>query len=175
MFNSRYNIVDKGFYSHAQSSGCMIIKQYIIVEENSKRFLLLRFWNASALVINSMELVIEQIGVNKQVIDTSVVQVEGIQVQPGGTYTTVNGIVISEKCVDFNVFIRYVKSGDYEYYERGGKTVPKYNSQPKAKKRSKEYGRTVISKRNLFSSKLSAGVAVLLILAFFIIGICFSV
>ena len=174
MFNSRYNIVDKGFYSHAQSHGYMVVKQYIIAEENSKRFLLLRFWNASALVINSMELVITQIGINKQVIDTSVVQIESIQVQPGGTYTTVNGIVISDKCVDFNVFIRYVKSGDYEYYERGGKSVPKYNAQPKSKRRSKEYGRMFISYRKLFSSKLVAFVAVLLILVFFIIGICFS-
>ena len=101
MFNSRYNIVDKGFYSHAQSHGYMVVKQYIIAEENSKRFLLLRFWNASALVINSMELVITQIGINKQVIDTSVVQIESIQVQPGGTYTTVNGCFPIASSCDF--------------------------------------------------------------------------
>ena len=166
MLSKRYNIIDKGFYSHSQSSRCISVKQYIIVKENSKKILLLRFWNGSDLSINGMEIVLTQIGFDKQVIDTSVVKIDGMKFSPGETYTTDNGIVINEKCVDFKVFIRYLKSGAYEYYELGGKTVPKYNPKPKVNKRSRAYGSVFISKRKMFSSKLAAFVAVLLILGF---------
>ena len=169
MSNNRYNIVDKGFYSRPQSNECIFVKQYIIAKEDTKKFLLLRFWNTADFVINGMEFVITQIGADKHVIDTSVVKIEGMRVSPGGTYTTNNGIVISEECVDFKVFVKYVSSGAYEYYDRGGKTVPKYNPQPNENKRLREYGRSFISKPNVFSSKFSALVAVLLILA--VVGI----
>ena len=166
MFIKRYNIVDKGFYSHSQSNRCVSVKQYIIVKESAKKILLLRFWNGSDLSISGMEFVLTQIGLDKQVIDTSVVKLDGMTLNPGDTYTMDNGIVINAKCVDFEVSIRYVKSGAYEYYDLGGKTVPKYNPKPKAKRRSKSYGITVVTKQKMFSSKLAALVAVLLILGF---------
>ena len=165
--NIRYNsnIVDKGFYNHPQSNSCIFLKQYIIVREDAKKLLLLRFWNAADFVINGMQIVLTQIGADNQVIDTSVVQMDGMKIGPAETYTTVEGIVISDKCVDFRVFVKCVRSGSYEYYERGGKTVPKYRPQTQRKQRSREFGRAFITKCNTFPDGIAAFVAVLLMMA----------
>ena len=163
MIYKRYNIVDKGFYNHSQSNGSILTKQYIIAEEDNKKFLLLRFWNASALVVNGMEIVVTQIGLDKRVIETSVVPIDGIRVNPGDTYTTVSGIVLNDKCVDFKVRVKYFKSGEYEYYERGGKMVAKYRPPVKKSKRSKEYGRAFIDRGIIPSSNMPVIAAVILI------------
>ena len=167
MRNKRYNsnIIDKGFYNYPQSNSCIFLKQYIIVRESEKKLLLLRFWNAADFVINGMQIVLTQIGADNEVIDTSVVPMNGLKIGPAETYTTGEGIVISDKCVDFKVFVKCVRSGSYEYYENGGKTVPKYRPQLTPRKRSREFGRAFISKRKALAGDVAASLAVLLIMA----------
>ena len=170
MNNKRYNIVAKGFYNHSQSNACIFIKQYIIAEEVTKKLLLLRFWNASDFEINGMELILTQIGADGEELGTSVVKIDGLKIGPAETYTTNQGIVISDKCVDFRVVVKYVRSGSYEYYQRGGKIVPKYNPQLPVKKRSRDFGRAFIRKQKAFLGSAAAFTAVILILVI-VIGV----
>ena len=171
--NKNFAVLDKGFYNHSQVSGGMIIKQYVVSEKGGKKYLLLRFFNESELCVNGMEIVVTQKGPEKQTLESSLVKLSKLKVFPGETYNSDEGIILSDQCVDFIVVVRCLISGGYKYYESNGKWIPHYDPRLNEKEKPKKYGRLVVHRKNITSSKISAFLAVILIAVF--IAVCANV
>ena len=164
--NNERVILEKGFYNHPQRSGRMQLKQYIIVRENGKKCLLLRFFNESELVVNGMEIVLTKKASGGKLIDDVTVRLNGLSVRPGDTYTTTNGIVIDEECVDFTVELKSITSADYEYQDIKGRLVPRYDPRAKGVVRTNKYGNVSVKRIEVSRSRLSALIAVILVAGF---------
>ena len=166
-----YNIIDKGFYNRPQGERKVKLKQYIIVRRDGKKCLLLRFLNESELVVSGMEFVLTQIGADGEVIDNSVVHLNEIKLRPDETYTSREGIVIDDGCVDFTVEIRTVISGGYKYCLSDGQMLARYDRRLGQRKKTKKYGKMQIQRTNLTASRLSAVAAVVIVLLFAVLFI----
>ena len=154
------NIIDKGFYNHQQQMDSMNLKQYIIVRKDGKKCLLLRFFNASNLRVNAMELVLTQKNLEGETIDTSAVSLDGIDVHPGETFTASEGIILNDKCADFTVTVNCLISGGYRYFDKSGRMIPHYDPNLGQKKKPKKYGVISVNRKRFDSNPLPAVIAI---------------
>lgn len=125
---SANNILEKGIYNHPQPSGCMTVKQYIIIEKNKKRCLLLRFCNESGLNITDMGFTVTQLDSAGEVIETSTVKSAAIRVNAGLTFSLKKAVVLNRRCTDFIVTVTWVISKGYKYEVRNGQMVPHFDT-----------------------------------------------
>lgn len=126
--NNSKNYIEKGYYNHPQVSGYVSAKQFMLVRRNSKRCLLLRFENESALEFKSMEFMLIQRGANGEIIDKSKVKYNGIRIRPESIFAPQSGIVVSDDCVDFEIRMISLLSGPYKYTFRKGRAVCHYDT-----------------------------------------------
>ena len=164
-------IIKKGFYNHTQEFKCMQLKQYIITEKGGKKCLLFRFFNESELLIDSMEFTLMQFDSDHQLIDSSVVKMDKIQVESGGTYTPDKGLVISDACVDFIVNMTKVSCGEYVYSANNGGKMPRYCPKERKKRIAEDIGRNAVRIKKLLSCRLSAVIAAVLVIAFILLSV----
>ena len=172
--NSGRVVIDKGFYNHSQSSGQIQLKQYIVVRENDKKCLLLRFFNESDLIIQSMDIVLTQIRAHGKESKLTKLKLNRINVHPGEIYTTESGIVISDDCVDFRIEIKSVSSRDYTYRESRGRLIPKYDPHAKDVGMIKRRGKLSAKRKRISASKISILLAMVGIIGFIALGAYFS-
>ncbi len=165
------NWIDKGLYHHPQVAGCMALKQYMIVERGKKKCLILRFFNEAPFDVSAMEFKLIQLDSNGDTIKSSHVEVKNMKAASGDTYALEKGVVLSDKCVDFRVFVLWVLSGSYKYAVRHGRVIPWYDVKRDADEEAprvspeSEVERFCDSGRGL-AALLSFGVIILGLLAF---------
>lgn len=145
---------EKGFYNHDQIGGFVSVKQFILIEKNGKRVLLLRFSNDSPVVINRMRFQLTQLDKEGNTIDCSKVKYTDLSVAPGSVFAPEEGIVVKSECADFIVRIIYVVSGEFKYVPGRGRPTAHYDvrgyDEPKANGEDVEPAngpRTVIRRR----------------------------
>lgn len=126
MKNNSY--LEKGFYSHPQIRGYMFLKQFMLIRKASKRCLLFRFENESALEFKAMELTLVQLDAEGNVIEKSKVKYKGLHVRPGALFCPESGVVVSEDCVDFKIKVTSLISGRYKYTPKNGDMVAHYDT-----------------------------------------------
>lgn len=167
--NSR-NIIEKGFYSHPQTSGGVQLKQYIITKEGDKKCLLLRFFNDSELIINEMNITLTQQCGEESEPEKVKISLDGLNIHPGETFAMKNGVVISDSITDFTVEITEVISRDFVYKESGDSLVAKYDPRIKSSKKKSRVSRIVVKKKRVAITGLSALVAFIGIVLILLIG-----
>lgn len=163
--NNEKVILSKGFYNRPQKSGRMQVKQYIIIRENNKKCLLLRFFNESELTVSGMKITLTKLGSDSKAREDVEVNIDGINVRPGETYTTTKAIVLGDNCVDFIVDVKSIISAGYEYSDVKGRLVPRYDPRPYARSKSNQYGKASVKRVMASTSKLAACTAFVLVAA----------
>lgn len=121
------NCIAKGLYGHPQDSGYLSVKQFIIVEQDGKKCLLLRFENEASFDITRAEFTLKQLNSNNEVIDISTIKYSKIKVGPGEMYVPKDGIALKEECFDFVVQMRSLVGGGYLYRFNNGIVTAHYN------------------------------------------------
>lgn len=164
-------VLEKGFYNHPQKSGEVQLKQYVIVKEKGKRCLLLRFLNESDILINGLNIILTETRSHGKEPKITRIRLGNLTAYPGQTCVPKNGIVLSEDCTDFTVEITSIISRGYEYLDRGGKWVPRYNPRLNTPPTRKGNGKITVKKRRMAKSGLSAVVAIAGIIGFLVLGI----
>ena len=118
---------EKGFYNHDQAGGFVSVKQFILVEREEKRVLLLRFSNDSPVEINRMRFQLTQLDKEGNEIEISKVKYSGLCAKPGDVFSPEEGVVVKSECADFVVKILYVVSGEYKYLAGKGRPTAHYD------------------------------------------------
>ena len=126
--NNSKDYLEKGYYNHPQVSGYVSAKQFMLVRRNSKRCLLLRFENESALEFKSMEFMLIQRDANGGVIEKSKVKYNDMRIRPESIFSPPSGIAVSEDCVDFEIKMISLISGPYKYTFKKGRAVCRYDT-----------------------------------------------
>ena len=166
------NYFKKGFYNRKQPDGYPMLKQYILLEKNGKRCLLLRFANETELSIDQMKFELTQLDDKGKVIKKSKVEYKNMRFYPERTYSSPSGIVVVDECVDFYIDVLYVVSGRYKYVARHGKAVATYDLRGYSGSDVQKSGRTKIKTAEMKPSSFRLIAAISLILV--ILSCCFA-
>ena len=164
----------KGVYDHYQLSGYLTVKQYMIVEQDGKRCLLLRFENEMSKTISAFAFDVKQLDAAGNEIGTIKLQYSDLQITGGFLYCPEKGIVIEKNCVDFVIRMRYVICGRIKYRFRKGRATAHYDlrgyADPMPSSAEGEKRRVVVNRQPTLKRKyfgwLSFVAFVLVVLAF---------
>ena len=96
---------DKGLYHHPQPAGFVSLKQYMIIESDKKKCLLLRFLNELPLLVSAMEFKLTQLDSSGNVLDSTNVRVDSMSTPQNCTFALRTGIVLHKDCMDFTVTV----------------------------------------------------------------------
>ena len=169
----------KGIYSHPQVSGYLTVKQYIIIEQDGKKCLLLRFANEAEFVINAAEFMLKQLNSKGEIIETSRVRYDTLSIPAGEMYSADSGIVIANECVDVVVQMVSLVGGKYKYSFKNRVVTVHYDRRGYGERKSETKQRkpnSVTVKKNISdnarSNRLIAFVSVVIIIVALAIIIC---
>ena len=121
------NYIDKGVYSHKQVNGYMVVKQFMVVEREEKRCLILRFLNESDFEVNAMIFTVTQRDTAGEIIGTSNIKLTHLSVAAGELFSPESGVIIAPECADFEVEMQTVISGKYRYVFKGRQVTAHYD------------------------------------------------
>ncbi len=125
--NNKKNYIDKGIYSHPQTGGYLSLKQFILIEQEGTRCLLLRFANESDFEINGARFIVKQLNSNGEDIGRVDIDYRDMALSAGQMYAPEQGIVVKKDCVDFTVQMVSLISGDYKYVFENGVVNASYD------------------------------------------------
>ena len=109
------NCIAKGIYGHHQISGYLSVRQFIIVEKDGKKCLLLRFENEASFDITQAEFSLKQLNSKGDVIDVSTIGYSNMKIRAGQMYALKEGIVLKNECFDFIIQMISLTGGRYRY------------------------------------------------------------
>lgn len=121
------NCLSKGVYNHFQISGYLSVKQYMIIEYEGKRCLLLRFENEMKSRISAVKFTLEQRDSSNKTIKRVNVSYKNLNIGWGSLYSPEEGIVLEDDCENFIVHMRYIISGNIKYVFKKGLVTEHYD------------------------------------------------
>ena len=143
------NYFIKGVYDHPQIGGYLTVKQYIMMEQDGKHCLLLRFENEMKRSIQAVAFTVMQLDSDGAVIASNDVKYTDLNLKSGRLFCPEEGIVLEKKCVDFLIRMRSLVSGETKYLFHKGQVTEHYDPRgydaPRALQ--KDGGRTVIRRK----------------------------
>ena len=127
MRKKKENYLKKGEYTHPQTSGFLSVKQYILMEQEGKHCLLLKFENEMDLVITEAAITVTQLDEKKKQLGNIDIRYEDINIKKKRAFFPENAIVVDDACFDCIVNVRYVICNNIKYEVRGGYVVGNYD------------------------------------------------
>ena len=127
MKKQKQSFLAKGIYTHAQVHGYFTVKEYIMLEEEEKRCLLVRFENEMDVTVNEMDFVVKQFNSAGKLVGKVRIHYSDLSIEPGELYCTEQGIVVSDDCVDCIVQIKYLIGDNVKYVFRRGLVTEHYD------------------------------------------------
>lgn len=150
----------------------MVLKHFMLVAQDGKRCLLLRFVNESKMEIGAMQFVLTQKDKAGRTIATDRIKYRNLRVAPDEIYSRESGIVVRDECDDFEVRLVSVISGPYKYTFKNGRVVAHFDKRGYSERASTVLGyhHIEVVSRHLGGGKFRGLVAFLSVLM--IIGTC---
>lgn len=173
-------VLSKGSFSTFRFNEFVSVKQYLLVREGGKKYLLLRLANEAKAQVTGLKLRVEQIDIAGEVISTDHITVNNVNGKAGKTFVLGDKIPLKEACIEVTINLIGASYGEYEYAVKSNELVIKYVE--KQKKEGKDYSKlidgknTVVTKDRFFAvPKILPFIAVILIavsvvLAYFNMG-----
>lgn len=127
MKKQKQSFLAKGIYTHAQVHGYFTVKEYIMLEEEGKRCLLVRFENEMDVTVNEMDFVVKQFDSAGKLVGKVKIHYSDLSIEPGELYCTEQGIVVSGECVDCVVQIKYLICDKVKHVFRRGLVTEHYD------------------------------------------------
>ena len=127
MKRENQSFIAKGIYTHAQVHGYFTVKEYIMLEEEEKRCLLIRFENEMDITVNEMDFVVKQFNSAGKLVGKVKMHYSDLSIEPGELYCTEQGIVVDNDCVDCVVQIKYLIGDTVKYVFRRGLVTEHYD------------------------------------------------
>ena len=108
-------VIAKGKYRYPQSAGVITVANYIIVREDGKKYVLLRFSNERNERVDGLEIKFTQYGADGKEIESSRISFENANGAANSLFVPEERIEVSEECADFRVTILSARYGRYIY------------------------------------------------------------
>lgn len=119
-------IISKGLYKGAVDKAFPIeVKEYVFTRKDGQKCLLLRFLNQSRLTVTVLNFWLIQKNFYGEQISKEKISLE-VNCGNAKIFSPAFGLVVQDKCVDFDVEMISVFSGEYEYISENGECFLKY-------------------------------------------------
>ena len=125
----KYDVVSKGTCQYPQTENFVAAKQYLIVKENDKQYLLVRLVNNRTENVTGATLLVEQFNDRGEKISTDSVRVSGFTGFPKKSVTVETKIPVAPTCNDCRIIVTDAEFGKYEYSAQSDQ--PKYQLETK--------------------------------------------
>lgn len=107
-------VVAKGEYQ--EKCDCAVYpKQYVILKNDGKRYLSVRFMSTLSLPVTYIEFILFQLDVAGNVIKKNRIREDVSRTRANAPFAIPNGILLSERCVDFKIQPIRARCGRYVY------------------------------------------------------------
>ena len=127
MKKTKESYLVKGDYLYAQPFDDFTVKQYMLVEQEGKRCLLLRFRNDSKMTVTGVEFIVKQMDAQGHPIGNITVRYSSVDIRPDSLYCPEQGIVVEHHCVDCIILMRYVVCDKVKYTFKKGHVRAHYS------------------------------------------------
>ena len=158
---NREEIISKGFYTYPQLKGYVSVKQYILLREGNKKYLVLKMENERVDAVTALTLNVRQYDSNSRFLATERVDVSNIKVNTDSSFNLGEKISLREECERFEIDVVSMTFGSYKYLVRNGEVLPVFSLDEEKKfKDTAEIiykmrnGSQKVSRRNHISPKL---------------------
>lgn len=159
--NKNVQIISKGLYNGTQDQASpMHVREYVFAREKGKKCLLLRFVNNSDVPLTGIEFKLIQKNSDGVKIDESKLSLKDFDCRPGELFSPSVCFFVNEKCIDFDIKIISILSGDYEYRSKNGEYNVSYPIVKKNNRHSNSKG--ALSQRSRLNGKVKFSVAILI-------------
>lgn len=109
------NVIAKGKYRYPQKAGLVTVNNYIILKENGKKYLLLRFFNERNEVIDRLVIKLVQYNSAGKAISSSRKTFGGLGGGGGAQFVPECKIELDDACADFRADVLSAEYGNYSY------------------------------------------------------------
>ena len=168
-------IIAKGIYKHPQADGFISVKQFMFVQRDGVKHLILRYTNEMDANVETMKFLLTEMNADGEVIAQRRIEQTKLKADAGATFAPNEGIPISSECVDFKIKLLEATSGNYTYRYKGNKPCVYYTPKPTGRPKPPE-GASVFSVRNLKAptARSFTAISVFLISLFMVASIVVS-
>ena len=131
------NVISKGSYTQFRFNEFISVRQYLLIREEGKKYLLLKLSNDAAETVTGLKLVIEQIDVRGACIEKSRIEWTDVNGQPGEKFVAKDKIPLRENCMEVKIHLVGATFGDYTYAVKSNELVVTYDK--KQEKNTADY------------------------------------
>ncbi len=173
------SVLSKGSFSTFRFNDFVSVRQYLLVRENGRKYLLLKLTNEAKSDVTGIKLHVEQIDVGGEVISSDHITIDNVNGKAGTSFVLGEKIPLKEACIEVTINLVGASYGKYEYTVKSNELVIKYKEREVD---NKDYSKlidgnkTVVTKDRFFAvPKILTIIAVLLVavsvvLAYFQMG-----
>ena len=141
-------ITAKGMYRHSQIEQFISIKEYMFVQREGSKYLIVRYTNDMNTTIDTMRFILTEMNADGDVIAVRRIEQKNLRADAGATFAPNEGIPISDDCMDFTIKFEQASSDVYTYRPRGRK-VCVYYTPPKKRRIKPPAGSDEFTVKNL--------------------------
>ncbi|MBQ8657603.1 MAG: leucine-rich repeat domain-containing protein [Clostridia bacterium] len=130
------NVISKGNYADFRFNEFVSVKQYLLIKEKSKKYLLLKFGNDGKETVTGLKLTVKELDVRGNLVGTRVVFWDGVNGKPGTKFVGKEKIALDDTCVEVKIDLDAAIFGDYVYSVKGKELVVTYEKKPRESERA---------------------------------------
>ena len=120
------NVISKGSYSEFKFNDFVSVRQYLLVREQGRKYLLLKLSNDGQNEVSTLKLTVRQLDVRGGVIKTESYTYDKVNAKPGAKFVLKDKIPLLEGCVEVGVTLDEAHFGNYTYAIRSNELVVSY-------------------------------------------------
>ena len=132
-----YHVVSKGTYNDFKFNDFVSVKQYLLVKEKNKKYLLLKFGNDAKETVSGLRLTVKEFDVRGNCLGAKKVVWDEVNGKAGSKFLGKEKILLEDSCVEVKISLDSAVFGDYVYSVKGKELVVTY--QRKISDVSKDY------------------------------------
>ena len=155
--------LSKGLYEHPQTHGYFTVNEYIMLEQDGKRCLLIRFENELQSMVNELSFTVKQFNAAGKAIGRIKLCYSDLRILSGQRFSTEQGIVLDDECVDCVISVKYVIASNVKYIFKRGVVTAHYDPRgyEKPEKKSKRESHLTVRQKYMGGGKYFGWIAFL--------------
>lgn len=162
------NVIAKGSYSKFRFNDFVSVRQYLLIREKGKKYLILKLANDAKETVTGLKLVVEQLDVRGTCIETNRIEWTDINGKAGEKFVPKDKLPLREHCVEVKIHLTGATYGDYTYAVKSNELVVTYEQKRLVEEKDysqKTAGKTAVSAQRKFKIPFVIVVVSLLVLA----------
>ena len=143
-------IISKGSYPHPSIPNFVSAKQYMVIKQDGKRQLFLRFENPRGEAAESISFTVNRYNTSGELIGSTDVFSEKLKARAHSAFTVNSPVDMEDDAADFKVVIHSVRYGDYLYVTHNDEVETVYDKRVEKRSANDILGQNVRPVRLIF-------------------------